>query len=170
MSDLFTQLGIEPVAFLWQAANFAIVLGALWYLVYRPLTALVAERTKKIEQGIEDAAAARTALNRADTDYDARLRDAEREALALIKEGEQDARTRASAIIAHNESRGEAIIVEARMLAERVREEELAALEAEAKSFVEAVVAKTVELDPSAVDEKLVHEAVRLLRAEHHRA
>ncbi len=168
MSDLFSQLGVEPAALLWQTANFAVVLGTLWYLVYKPLTSLVAERTSKIEKGLSDAVQAQAELARADADYAARLRDAEREGTDIVKRSEAEAQKRASSIITNGEARGESIVAEARTLAERARAEEFASLEAEAKAFVQAVVAKTVALDPSTVDAKLVEQAVAAIKSQKH--
>ncbi len=54
----------------------------------------------------------------------------------------------------------------AHMLAERARTEEMQNLEKEAKAFVQAVVAKTVELDPSQIDAKLIEQAAHMVHTE----
>ena len=165
MSELFSQLGVEPVALLWQTLNFAIVLVAMFYLVYRPLTKLVIERTNRIAQGLTDAEAAKTELARADHVYAEKIAVAEREGTAIVKQSESTAKERAAVIVNDGEARGAALIAEARTLAERVKASELAALEREAKSFVEAVVQKTVGLAPDAIDAALVDQAVKTLAA-----
>ncbi|PIR83341.1 hypothetical protein COU19_00945 [Candidatus Kaiserbacteria bacterium CG10_big_fil_rev_8_21_14_0_10_56_12] len=168
MSQLFSQLGIEPVALIWQALNFIVVLVVLFYFVYTPLSELVAERSKKIEKGLEDAVCAAGELSRAEEAFEARLSEAENEALGVMRQAEQDAQAHSQKLVAKGEERATAIVAEARTLAAHARDEEMWALEDRAKEFVTSVLAKTVALDPRAVDEALIAQAADLVRAELH--
>lgn len=166
MGELFSELGVEPIALFWQTANFAVVFVALYYLVYRPLTTVVAERTKKIEQGLADAKHAKDELARVDDVYAKRISEAEQEGTTIIKKSEGEARDRATKIITDSAARSADMLVEARTLAERTKDSEMRQLEAEARAFVQAVVAKTVGMNPEAIDAKLIEQAAELVRKE----
>ncbi len=55
MNDLFEQLGINWKLFLSQTVNFFILLFVLKVFVYKPLLAIIKERSKKIKEGLEKA-------------------------------------------------------------------------------------------------------------------
>ncbi len=170
MGQLLSQLGVEPAALLWQALNFLVVLVTLYYFVYRPLAVVVAERQSKIEQGLTDAKRATEELSQVEALRSVRMREAENEALGFLREAEEQAAKRAREMVAAGELRGTKILEEAHTLAQRIQEEEMHALEREATAFVQAVVAKTVELDPTAIDSALIAQAVQAVRATKHQA
>lgn len=165
MGQLFSQLGVEPVALVWQALNFLIVLVVLYRFVYKPLGVVVSERSHKIQKGIDDAARALGELARAEESYQKRVSEAENEAVLVVRKAEQDAQSQAHKIVEKGEERSEQIIAEARTLAERAHAEEMQHLEQEAKAFVQSVVAKTVSLDPKAIDEALIAQAAEMVKA-----
>ena len=49
---------IELTQILFQIINFGVVLGVLWYLLYKPVLKIFAERAKRIEEGQKAAAKA----------------------------------------------------------------------------------------------------------------
>lgn len=51
-------MDIQFPQILFQIINFSIVLGALWYLLYKPVLKIFAERSKRIEEGQKAAAKA----------------------------------------------------------------------------------------------------------------
>ena len=53
--DVLGTLGIHGTLFFGQLVNFLIVLVVLWVFAYKPLIKLMAERTQKIEQGLQRA-------------------------------------------------------------------------------------------------------------------
>jgi F-type H+-transporting ATPase subunit b len=53
--ELLTKLGINWALLLAQIVNFAIVLGALTFFVYRPLLNLLDQRSSRIRKAMEDA-------------------------------------------------------------------------------------------------------------------
>ena len=166
MGQLFSQLGVEPVALVWQALNFLVVLVVLYRFVYKPLGVVVALRSQKIQQGLDDAVRAAGELSRAEETYQKRLSEAEGEAVVVMRKAEQDAQSQAQKIVAKGEERGESIVQEARTLAERAREEEMQHLESQAKEFIRSVLEKTVALDPKHVDEALIAQAAAAIAAE----
>ncbi len=168
MSELFSQLGINLPALIWQALNFLVVLVVLYFGVYRPLAKIVAQRRRVIEKGLEDAARAASEVERADAAFALRMNEAEVAALGVVNRAKSDADVVAKQIVAKGEERGEGIVKEARTLASRARAEEMVSLEREARSFIQAALEKTVGMSPKDVDTKLIDEAVRLVKSESH--
>lgn len=163
MSLLFSQLGISWGALLAQGTNFLIVLVVLWYFVYRPLARIVDERRVKIEKGLADAKEADDRLGQISEKERAVLIEAEKKSLSVIKKAESEASLRAEEIRATGEKKAASIIEEGKALADRRAVEKMASVDREIGNFVKQVVAKTVELDPKLVDEKLINEAVSVL-------
>ena len=62
MSAVFAAFGIDWRLLLIDSINFGILLWALWYFLYAPLTAMLEARRQKVIQGVHDADAAATKL------------------------------------------------------------------------------------------------------------
>ncbi|HEY4493144.1 MAG TPA: ATP synthase F0 subunit B [Candidatus Paceibacterota bacterium] len=164
MSELFSELGISLPALISQGVNFLIVLVVLTVFVYKPLAKVVDERRKRIEQGLEDAKQAELKLSQIAEKEKRVLAEAEKTALVLIKEAEGKAAGRSRELIEIGEKRAAGIVKEGKTLAQRQAAEEMASLQKEAVNFVKQAIEKTVELDPDKIDEKLIDQAVKLLR------
>jgi|SRR3989338_626434 len=164
MSELFSQLGISLPALLAQGFNFLVVLVVLTFFVYRPLAKIVDERHRRIEDGLKHAKQADLLLAEIGEKEKHVLSEAEKIALSVIKEAEGKADERVKELVTEGEKKAAAIIKESRTLGERRAAEEWVSLEREAASFIKVAIAKTVELDPKHVDEKLIERAVLVLR------
>lgn len=93
-----------------QLVNFAIVAGAVWYFVLRPLTAVMNERTSTIEKSLKDAA-----------EITEQLKQAERQRADALKKARQDA---------------EAVIAQAKAMAEDQRQKTVEATKSEVAKIV----------------------------------
>lgn len=164
MGVLFSQLGIGLPALLAQGFNFLVVLVVLTVFVYKPLAKIVDARRKRIEEGLEHAREADLKLAQIAEKEKQVLTEADKIALAMIKDAELKAGENARDIIAQGEKRASGIVKESRTLAERAIAEGMVTLEKDAVSFVKEVFLKTVELEPNNVDEKLIEQAVNILR------
>jgi F-type H+-transporting ATPase subunit b len=160
MSELLSQLGIDGKLLLAQGANFLIVLGALTFLAYRPLVKILEERRKKIEFGLKGAEEAERRLSEIDKVKIEKLKQADEEALLMIRGAEGKAIVRSQEIIKGAESKAGAVLEEAVRIAEQKKLEEFKALSKEAKEIIKKALVKTVELDPTHIDEKLIARAV----------
>ena len=166
MSDLFSQLGIHWKLLVSQGVNFFILLGVLTFVAWRPLMKAVAERRKKIEQGLADAAAAEEKLAGISELEAERLALADAEATGIISDAKQEAGVQHDALIAEGEQKAEDILKQAALVAEQKRIEELERVAQEARELVRAALIRTVDLDPTIVDEKLIGSAVTAARKE----
>ncbi len=135
MDQIIEAFGIDWKLITIQLVNFAILLGALSYFLYRPVMKLLDERAAKIEQGIADANAAATAKASAESEKQATLTAAQAEAAAVAERarahanevGEaatREAAGRAAAIVADAEARA----LEAKRKAEKDSEAEITKL------------------------------------------
>ena len=89
--DILGSLGINWKLFLAQLINFGIVLFVLWKWAFTPLQNALEKRRKNIETGLEDAKAAAAARANAETDADATIGAARREAQRIIEEARANA-------------------------------------------------------------------------------
>ncbi|MEK7162552.1 MAG: hypothetical protein AAB730_01705 [Patescibacteria group bacterium] len=164
MSELLSQLGINFKLLLSQGVNFFIVLAVLTVFVYRPLLKLLEERRKKIEIGLKGAEEVERRLAQIEVVKDAKLREGERAAFEIIKNAEERAGVRGGEILASAEKKAEDTLKKAREIEEQRRIEALSSLAAEARGLVREALAKTVSLNPEAVDEALIGGAVEELK------
>jgi len=91
MSELFSAFGIDWRLLLAQAVNFAIVLVALWYFLYKPVLAVLEQRKKAVAKGVEDAARAGALLAGADDEAAKRVATAEGEAEKIVSSAREEA-------------------------------------------------------------------------------
>jgi F-type H+-transporting ATPase subunit b len=105
-------LGINLNLFLAQLINFGVVVGLLWYLLYKPVMGMLNNRTQRIEQSLKDAEQVKLQLANAKRDYDAEISKARQEAAKIIAQASDRAKAQEAEIL-----------VQARREADKVREE-----------------------------------------------
>lgn len=164
MSELFSQLGIDPKLLLAQGVNFIILLFVLTKLVYKPLMKIVEERRKKIELGVKGGEVAEKIIKLAEEEKSGIIKKADASAVAIISEAEKNAQKKAQEIALQADKKAQSALREAMLLAERKEKEEMAKVSIEARKLVKEAIIKTVQLKPEQVDEKLIEEAVKGLR------
>jgi F-type H+-transporting ATPase subunit b len=159
MEDLVKNFGLDWKLLLSQAVNFSILFLVLRTAVYRPLLRFMEERRKRIEEGLAKAEEADKRLGEIDILRVKRVKQAEGEALAIIKAGEDKAREEEKTILRQAGEKEEEIYERGR---ERIEEEkERAFLEAEGKvaDVVKLILAKTILLSPEKIDDALIERA-----------
>jgi F-type H+-transporting ATPase subunit b len=160
VSELFSNLGITGPAFIAQAVNFLIVLFVLGFFVYRPLSKMMEERSRKIAEGLLGAEKADKRLREIEGERRVRLAGAEEEALKIVEASRDDAKVAGKKIITDSEARAMGIIKESKTIAEREMAEGMVSLEREAKGLVRSILEKTVNLKPKLIDDALIEQAV----------
>ena len=103
-------LGLDGRIFTAQLVNVGIIMLVLWRWAYRPLLKAMDDRTRKIEQGLQDAAAA--------------------------AEARQSAEAEGSAAVLESRMRAKEILEEARLAADRDREQTVGKAKEEVKAAV----------------------------------
>lgn len=81
------KLGIQPIALLTQTINFVIIMVILTKFLYKPVTKALAERKKKIEEGLEASEKAKLELEKTEKKKIEILGKARVEAQAIVEAG-----------------------------------------------------------------------------------
>ena len=164
MSELLHQLGINWKLLLAQAFNFGVVLTVLTFVAYKPLMKLMEERRKKIEGGLKNAEAMDGRMKEIDSLKQETLTKADKQASEIIGSAQKKGQVEFQGIVASANKKAEAMMQEAAAVAERKRIAEMEQLMQQSQALVKLALIKTVEMDPSKVDEKLIHKAVDAIK------
>lgn len=113
MQQLFAAFGINWSLLLAQAVNFAIVLVALWYFLYRPVSVVLAKRQAIIAKGIEDASAAEKQLAHAEAEAKARVLAADAESQQIVAHARTAASVEKTRLMEEAENHAAAIMEDA---------------------------------------------------------
>jgi F-type H+-transporting ATPase subunit b len=120
MAALFGAFGIKGSLLLAQAVNFAIVLAALWYFLYKPVAKVLAERQAMVAKGVDDARKAAEELAHAGDTSAAIVGKADKEAEAIVKAARSEAGAERTKLLADAEARAAQVAKDAE---DRAREE-----------------------------------------------
>lgn len=129
MEQLFSTFGIDWRLLLIQAVNFGLLLGALTYLLYRPLLRIIDERREKIAEGVRTAEAAARRLAEAQAESEGIVGGAAREAEGLVAAARERAEGAGVEIVRDAQARADAVMKDAAQRAEEARRAALAASE-----------------------------------------
>ena len=113
MHDLFEAFGIDWKLLIAQAVNFAIVLVALTYFLYKPVLSTLEKRRETVAKGVEDAETASRALAQADGEAAKRVKAADTEAEEILQSARASASAAKSEILSEAEERARAISADA---------------------------------------------------------
>lgn len=89
--EIFQEFGVQPVLLAGQIVNFLILLFILKKLFYKPILKHLAERRRRIKQGLKKAEEADKILEEAKKKYAEKLADAGQKAEMLLQETEKEA-------------------------------------------------------------------------------
>jgi F-type H+-transporting ATPase subunit b len=105
MQDLASAFGIDWKLLLAQAVNFAIVLVALTYFLYKPVVRMLDERKRVVAQGVEDAKKAGEKLANADGEAHSRVATADKQAEEIVSSARESASEEKARILKEAETR-----------------------------------------------------------------
>lgn len=160
MGQFVEKLGIDWKLFLSQTVNFLLLLTVLRLFAYKPLLKIMKDRRRRIEEGLEKAAAADTKLHEINEIAKEKMKAAEQEALILLRQTEEKSKEIEAALLLKAHEKEAELIKSAERTAEGKREEARRIMEQEAAELVKQALVKTVELDPEKIDEALIKKAV----------
>lgn len=125
MNEVFSAFGIEWQLLLAQAVNFAIVLAALTYFLYKPVMKLLAEREEKIKKGIADAEEATALRERVLAEKSGIIASAETEAEEIVSRASEAGKRERESIVRAGEERARALLSDADARAEELKRQAL---------------------------------------------
>ena len=118
MQQLLDAFGITWSLFIAQAVNFAIVLVALWYFLYKPVMAMLEKRRALVAKGVADAARAGEMLAGADGEAMKRVSAAEGQAEAIVATARESANAEKARLLKEAEARAAAMATDAQARAQ----------------------------------------------------
>lgn len=138
MSAVFAAFGIDWRILLINSINFGVLLLALWYFLYGPLTSMLAQRRNKVAEGVRNAEEAGVKLREIEEAKSGILAAAGTEADDLLKKARASAQEKERALVASAEAAAARTTTEA--------ESRAAELKAQALEESKQEVAKLVVL------------------------
>lgn len=131
MSQLFATFGINWKLLLAQAVNFGVLLGVLWYFLYRPVMNIIDARQRTIAEGVLKAQAADAELADAKQEKEKIVGTAAKDAEALVASARVRAGDMAGEIVKGAETRAGSILKDAEARAEEAKRQAVKASERE---------------------------------------
>jgi F-type H+-transporting ATPase subunit b len=152
MDSFINAFHIDLKIIIAQAVNFVVVLLILHFILIKPLKKVMAERSKKIEQGIEDAKCNADALRATKDEYTKIINEAKSEANKIFQEGKSQAEAKKAEMLEKAVADVENLVSNGKKALER---EKVAMVEEARKEIVSLVVAATEKLLSDEADTKL---------------
>jgi F-type H+-transporting ATPase subunit b len=121
MSALFEAFGVNWQLLIVQAINFGLLLGALTYLLYKPVLRIIDERREKIADGVRTAEAADARLADAKAESEQLVGDAAREAESLVASARSRADEKAKEVLAVADEKARNVLRDAEARAEEAK-------------------------------------------------
>ena len=125
MNQLFAAFGVDWRLLIIQGVNFAVLLSALTYFLYRPVMKMIDDRREKIAEGVRLADAAEGRLAEAHAQGEQLVGTAAREAEALMASARANADVKGSEIMKTAEERAEALMKDANARGEELKRQAL---------------------------------------------
>lgn len=160
MEQLFEQLGIDWHLLLSQAVNFGLLLVILRIFVYKPLFKILHDRRARIEEGLAKATEADQRLKEVDVLGRKRMKEAEAEALGILKKTEENAKVLEGAMLAEAKRKEAEAMQNTEAMLRAKEAEARKMMEAEAAALVKRAIVKAVELSPKEIDDVMIAKAV----------
>ena len=160
MAEFIKQFGIDWRLLVSQAVNFLLVLIILRMFVYKPVVVILRDRRRRVEEGIAKAKEADARLADARETVRERMYQAETEAMALLRQVEEQAKSRKQTLLESSRRKGEVMLLEARKTIDAEQEKVRAELDQEARGLLRAALVNVVEMDPEQIDESLIEKAL----------
>ena len=160
------------VTFLITVINITVLFLILRKLLFKPVTKFMAERTKRVQDSIDQAEKDKTQARAMLAQYEEQHKNAESEAKAIINSAREEAKEEAERIIAESRLAAEATIANARKQLEAERLAALALFREEAAGLVVAATGRLLGREIKSQDSlsyagMLLKEAAHLNEAAH---
>jgi len=160
------KLGFNLPLLLSNIINFGLLAWLLWYFLYNPVKKALAERTRRIQESMENAEQVRQQLQRAKEDYDAEIAQARREAQTIINQANERAKVQEVELVAEARVRVEKLEAEAHERMEQERQALLRNLQTEIAELVAKTAGLAIghEVDPKAHQQLIADSIAQLGR------
>ena len=123
MSSVLAAFGVDWRLLLINMINFGVLLLALWYFLYGPITHMLATRREKLAEGVRNAARAEEHLQEIEEARAGMLAEAGKHADDVIARAREAAQEKQRDMVAQSEASAAAIVQEAALQAEELKRE-----------------------------------------------
>ncbi len=161
MEKILESLGFEFPKFLWQIANFLVLLWLLKKFAYKPILNMLDERKRSIEEAINNAETARNEAEKMRKEYETRLAEAKQEAQEIMAKAAKLGEEEKKEILAGAQNEATKAIQRAQEEIAREKDQAIAALRDEVAVLAVMAAGKVLGKSITVEDhEKLVKEFV----------
>jgi F-type H+-transporting ATPase subunit b len=137
-------LGVNGPFLLSQIINFLILFLALRFLLWKPMLKMLNERKQRIAQGLEDAEQARKNRERAQAEYEERIKQAEQEREEILARAAEEGEQASAETLAQARAQAERIVAEGKETVEQERQQMLVELRSQVAALSIAAANKLV--------------------------
>jgi F-type H+-transporting ATPase subunit b len=137
-------LGVNVPFLLSQIVNFLILFLALRFLLWKPMLKMLNERKQRIAQGLEDAEQARKDRERAQAEYEERIKQAEQEREKILARAAEEGEGARAETLAQARAQAEQIVAEGKETVEQERQQMLAELRSQVAALSIAAANKLI--------------------------
>ncbi len=156
MQSLVQNFGIDWKVLVSQVFNFLVIFGVIAFLIYKPLAKSIAERRKKIQEGLDKEEEASRRLTEISVLESKTLKKAEDEAVSLISKAERRAKEQEAKILKETDEREQEIKKKSLEAIEEAKERSMKEAESELATLAKEILVKAVRVSPQSVDEALL--------------
>lgn len=118
MQDLLQAFGIDWRLLIIQIINFAILVGALWYLLYKPVLKMLKEREDMVAKGVKDAEDAQKAKEEIENTKGSMLKQAEHTAQEVVAHAKEQGVAERTKIVSDAEAHADKVKKDAELRAQ----------------------------------------------------
>ncbi|MFA5953979.1 MAG: F0F1 ATP synthase subunit B [Patescibacteria group bacterium] len=155
-------LGLNLTLFFAQLLNFGLLIVALWFLLFRPLTTYMAERSERIQSGLENAEKADRKLAELEAERRRVVAKAEEEASRILSKADDEAKRVVTDAVAAAEEKVQTVRDRAVKELAEAKEKLLTEVRAEAADLVTLAAEKVLQGRVDAhLDKALVAKALK---------
>jgi F-type H+-transporting ATPase subunit b len=154
------KLGINWGLLIAQIFNVVLLVWLLTRYLYRPVLNMLNERTRRVQEGLQDAERVKEQLARAKQDYDAELARARQEAAGILGQAQERAKVQEQEIIAQARQEADHIRSEAREQAMQEREQLLRDLKNQMAELVTMTATRVLGEELKANHDRLIEESL----------
>jgi F-type H+-transporting ATPase subunit b len=147
-------ISLSLATFLVTIVNITLLFFVLRALLFKRVSKFMADRTKKVEDTLAQAEKEKNQAKQLLAAYEDRLRQAEGEAEAIIRNARENSRQEADRIMAEGKATAEAMVASARSQIEAERQAALALFKAEAAALVVAAASRLLRRELNQEDNR----------------
>jgi F-type H+-transporting ATPase subunit b len=158
------ELGISVTSIIVQIINFGTVVAILWFLLYKPVSKMLNDRTARIEASLREADQVKQQLASAKSGYEAELQKARQDAAAMVAQAQERAKAQEVEIVAQARREADRIREEARVQALQERDQMLREAKNQIAELVTLTASRVLDAELKAgAHDRLIQESLAAL-------